>query len=51
MTLPMPSGTLQPLGGGYAEVVGLPYGIYVVCTDEGAETEQDDFCASTATTS
>jgi hypothetical protein len=35
--------SLQPLGGGYAEVVGFPYGIYVVCTDEVAETEQDDF--------
>jgi hypothetical protein len=35
--------SLQPLGGGYAEVVGFPYGIYVVCTDEVAETEDDDF--------
>jgi hypothetical protein len=34
---------LQPLGGGYAEVVGFSYSIYVVCTDEVAEAEQDDF--------
>lgn len=35
--------TLRPLGGGYAEVVGFPYSIYVACTDEVAEAEQDDF--------
>jgi hypothetical protein len=35
--------TLQPLGAGYAEVVGFPYTIYVACTDEVAEAEQDDF--------
>jgi hypothetical protein len=35
--------TLQPLGDGYAEVVGFPYSIYVACTDEVAEAEQDDF--------
>jgi hypothetical protein len=35
--------SLQPLGGGYAEVVGFPYAIYVVCTDEVSETEDDDF--------
>lgn len=35
--------SLRPIGGGYAEVAGFPYTIYVACTDEVAETEQDDF--------
>lgn len=34
---------LAPLGNGYATVLGFPYTIYVVFTDEVAEAEQDDF--------